>query len=73
MKIKVEAMNRVIILLAAIAVTAGAMVGCDPPPMSNDDIVREVKKCQDAGLEPEFGRDWGGNTRRVQCGPKESK
>lgn len=39
--------------------------------MNNDEIIREVKKCQDAGLMAEEGRNLNGEIEDIQCAPKE--
>lgn len=34
---------------------------------TNDDIIRESKKCRDAGLIPFNQRNWGGEVYKVTC------
>lgn len=47
-----------------------ACCGC-AKPMSNDEIIKETKKCENAGLSAEYARTLGGRIVDVQCGPKE--
>ena len=59
-------MKPIIILMAL------ALGGCDKirPTMTNDEIISECKKCEDAGMKPELARYLeGGAIARVDCVP----
>lgn len=43
--------------LAVLALTV-CLCGCDHTPADNDRIIRETKKCHDAGMKAAF--DWNG-------------
>jgi len=45
-----------------------ALCGCRR--MTNDEIIRETKKCKDAGLNAEDRRGIDGTIYEIQCGPK---
>lgn len=46
--------------------------GCVPPEMTNDAIIKEVKKCTDAGLSVSVCRVSGsGHIYNIECLPKE--
>lgn len=59
-------MNRRILFLTAVL----GLAGCDQP-MTNDQIIAETKKCEDAGLDVSVGVDgWNWNITHITCVPK---
>lgn len=63
-------MNKHILILATTFLAA-----CSPtPPMTNDEIIVEVKKCEVAGMKAVLfssGMDW--KTHTVECRPRNEK
>ena len=62
------------ILLMAV-VLSFFLTGCEkrPPPMSNEDIIREEKKCTDGGMDVKEYRDWHERIVYIQCSSKVRK
>ena len=60
-------------LIAALAIIT--LSGCgEMPDMTNDKIIREVKKCSDAGLDAvRYEGGISGTTKKIECHPKETK
>lgn len=53
------------------------LAGCDGhqhPPLTNDEIIAETKKCEDADMRAVyFSSMVDGTTRRIECGPREER
>ena len=56
--------------IAAVLLVALAAPACSH--MKNDDIIKEAKKCESAGLKAEPLRDIDGIVKDIQCAPVES-
>jgi len=52
------------------------LIGCGPKYpfklMTNEEIIRETKRCEDAGLKAVLLRDRSSNATYVECRPKGS-
>lgn len=59
-------MMSVIVFLVLLMMGCGSM----EPRMSNDQIIDATRKCQDAGLTPEIGRNLSGEIVAIQCAPR---
>lgn len=56
------------ILMGLVVLAVLSTTGCEPLPMSNDQVIAEVKKCHDAGMEArivEYGDGHG--VHHVEC------
>lgn len=45
------------------------MTGCGDP-LTNDEIIAETKKCQNAGLTTGYHSNWRGELVRIVCFPR---
>lgn len=58
--------------ILATVILGAWLAGCSiPKPMKNDDIIRETKKCTDAGMGTNTLVNGNGEIVEVQCAPKE--
>jgi hypothetical protein len=60
-----------VLMALAVLVFAAALFGCTPTPMTNQEIVEQVKLCRDNGLDSEVvtsGEDWT-TIVHIQCRP----
>ena len=58
---------REIILILFTVVGLLFLTGCPNKPMTNDEIIAEVKKCKDAGLHPRLYQDYAMRIVLVNC------
>lgn len=57
--------------LAVALLATGFGMGC-ARPMNNDQIIREVNKCRDAGMDARYAWDMSGRVQSISCVPKGS-
>ena len=61
-------------ILTIVAVLLLSACSPDYQPMTNDEIIAEVKKCESAGLDAErFSKGIDYKTYRIECRPKGKK
>ena len=53
--------------LAQIVMVGLLLTGCGEFGMNNDDIIRAVKKCNDAGMDVTHLKNVDGSTWKVEC------
>lgn len=57
-----------LIALLAVGCFLSQLTGCSEP-MTNDQVIAEVKKCHDAGMNANrYSHTWGPQTTHVVCG-----
>ena len=59
--------NYLFIIITALSLILS--ISCTPP-MTNDEIINEVKKCKDAGLNTQIIYNTNFEIRKIQCIPK---
>lgn len=58
------------VILAIVVLTVWGLISwinSGPEPMTNEEIIRETKKCQDAGLYPSHRGNWATDTVKIVC------